>query len=295
MRSLKKTLTLVLVFAMAIGLLSAGALDFSDAADIQYKEAVEVMTGIGAINGRPDGTFDPEGLITRAEAAKLVAYTVLTRKVAEQLPRQASSFTDVASTHWASPFIEYCVSQGIIKGRGAGKFDPNGNVTAFELGAMLLRAVGYGKNGEYEGASWSINVLTDAAGHGIFTGSAATNYGAPATREEAALYFFTTINPASGIDQVNWDNTIDDYVLSAKGKIGAKYLLTKDTDPVNGVNGYTWKIGTKAVSSFFATENVVGTSTDGTTIANLSTNKTDAKFIAERDSCNLCYKRRSYS
>lgn len=282
MRSLKKTLTLVLVFAMAIGLLTAGAQDFSDAADIQYKEAVEVMTGIGAINGRPDGTFDPEGLITRAEAAKLVAYTVLTRKVAELLPRQASSFTDVASTHWASPFIEYCVSQGIIKGRGAGKFDPNGNVTAFELAAMLLRAVGYGKNGEYEGASWSINVLTDAVEKGIFTGSAAANYGAPATREEAALYFFNTINPVSGIDQVNWDKTIDDYVLSAKGKIGAKYLLTKDTAPVNGVNGYTWKIGTKAVSSFFATENVLGTSTDGTTIANLST-KTHAKFIAERD------------
>jgi hypothetical protein len=199
------------------------------------------------------------------------------------LPRQASSFTDVASTHWASPFIEYCVSQGIIKGRGAGKFDPNGNVTAFELAAMLLRAVGYGKNGEYEGASWSITVLTDAVEKGIFTGSAATKYGDPATREEAALYVF---NALTLVDQVNWDKTVDDYVTASKGTIGAyKYGLTKDTTPVNGVAGFTWKNAAGIeVSSFFVTENVVGTSTDGTTIANLSTDKTHEKFIAETES-----------
>ena len=37
MRSLKKALTMALVFVMAIGLLTAGALDFTDAADIQYR------------------------------------------------------------------------------------------------------------------------------------------------------------------------------------------------------------------------------------------------------------------
>jgi hypothetical protein len=147
---------------------------------------------------------------------------------------------------------------------------------------MLLRAVGYGKNGEYEGASWSITVLTDAVEKGIFTGSAATKYGDPATREEAALYVF---NALTLVDQVNWDKTVDDYVTASKGTIGAyKYGLTKDTTPVNGVAGFTWKNAAGIeVSSFFVTENVVGTSTDGTTIANLSRDKTDEKFIAERD------------
>jgi len=278
MRSLKKVLTLALVFVMAIGLLTAGALDFTDADDIQYKEAVEVMTGIGAINGYTDGTFGPDGLVTRAEAAKLVAYTVLTHQVAQHLPKETISFTDTVG-HWAAPYIEYCASQGIIKGRGNGKFDPNGNVTAIELAAMLLRAVGYGKNGEYEGASWSIYVLTDAVGHGIFNGSKATDYAAPATREEAALYFFNVIHPTTGINQVNWDKTIDDYVSSGKGRIGSKYSLTKDTSPVNGVEGYTWKIGTKAVSSFYPTEIVLGTSMDGTSIADL-TNPLNKAYIA---------------
>jgi hypothetical protein len=194
MRSLKKTLTLALVFVMAIGLLSAGAVDFTDADDIQYAEAVEVMTGIGAINGYPDGTFNPDGLVTRAEAAKLVTYAILTPNVAEYLPKGTSSFNDVPANHWAAPYIEYCVSQGIVNGRGNGKFDPNGNVTAYELAKMLLTAAGYGRNNEYVGATWSLNVAIDAHDKGIFTGTQADNYAAPATREEAALYVFNGLS-----------------------------------------------------------------------------------------------------
>ena len=97
MRSFKKALTMALIFVMAIGLLTAGALDFTDANDIQYKEAVEVMTEIGAINGYTDGTFRPDGLLTR-RSRKLVTYAILTERVAQYLPSGSSSFTDVLQT-----------------------------------------------------------------------------------------------------------------------------------------------------------------------------------------------------
>lgn len=272
MRSLKKTLTLALVFVMAIGLLSAGAVDFTDADDIQYAEAVEVMTGIGAINGYPDGTFNPDGLVTRAEAAKLVTYAILTPNVAEYLPKGTSSFDDVPANHWAAPYIEYCVSQGIVNGRGNGKFDPNGNVTAYELAKMLLVAAGYGRNNEYVGATWSLNVAIDAHDKGIFTGTQADNYAAPATREEAALYVF---NGLSRVAQVKFSKDTESYELTVTPNgqtIGAqKYGLFKDNAVVNGVSGYTWKNGIGvALSSFITTDNVIATSTNGTPLSDLT-------------------------
>jgi hypothetical protein len=281
MRSFKKALTMALVFVMAIGLLTAGALDFTDANDIQYKEAVEVMTGIGAINGYTDGTFRPDGLLTRAEAAKLVTYAILTERVAQYLPSGSSSFTDVATNHWAVPYIEYCVSKGIINGRGNGIFDPNGNVTAFEIAKMLLTAAGYGQNGEYVGASWSLNVVADAIDNDIFVGSKATNYGAPATREEAALYVF---NGLTKVNRVEYSKDTDSYKdLTSDKTIGEwKYGLNDVASTVNGVSGYTWMSKSGPVSSFIVAENVLGTSMNGTAISEL-TKKYGASFIAEED------------
>jgi len=285
MRSFKKALTMALVFVMAIGLLSVSALDFTDAADVQYAEAVEVMTNLGAINGYPDGTFGPDGLVTRAEAAKLVTYAILTPRVAEYLPSGSSSFNDVPANHWAAPYIEYCVSQGIVAGRGNGVFDPNGNVTAFELGKMLLTAAGYGKNNEYVGASWSLNVVTDAIDNDLFVGTKATNYGAPATREEAALYVF---NGLTNIDQVVYSKDKESYeyrmVDNARVTIGEqKYGLDVAETTVNGVDGYVWVDGDgNELSSFVVTDNVLGTSMYGVSVATLEAkSKTNPFYIAE--------------
>ncbi|MEG2383813.1 MAG: S-layer homology domain-containing protein, partial [Oscillospiraceae bacterium] len=78
MKSLNRTLSLVLVLVMVLGLvgISAGA-SFKDEAKINYKEAVGVMTGIGALVGYPDGTFNGTGTVTREEAVKTVVYSVL--------------------------------------------------------------------------------------------------------------------------------------------------------------------------------------------------------------------------
>ena len=79
MKSLNRTLSLVLVLVMVFGLfgVASAKTSFTDDTAIQYQTAVGVMTGIGAINGLTDGTFNPTGTITREDAAKLVCYTVL--------------------------------------------------------------------------------------------------------------------------------------------------------------------------------------------------------------------------
>ena len=210
MKSLKRTLSLVLVLVMVLGLFGVASAAFTDEAKIQYKVPVGVMTGMKAINGYPDGSFNPTGNITRAEAAKLVAYTVLGAKTAAGLTGVTSRFTDVGADYaWAIPSIEYLASRNIINGIGGGLFDPEGNVTGYELGKMLLVALGYGAKNEYVGEGWDLQVAIDASKKGIYDGRAANanKLSAAASREESALYCFNTLF----IKQAKYVNLIDDY------------------------------------------------------------------------------------
>ena len=81
MRNLKRALSLALaaVMVMSMMVVGAGAVnldDFSDKDEIVNKEAVSVLVELGVIAGKDDGTYDPTGIITRAEMAKLIC-TVL--------------------------------------------------------------------------------------------------------------------------------------------------------------------------------------------------------------------------
>ncbi len=144
MRTLKKTLCLVLCLAMMAGLfaISANAV-FTDAEEIQNKEAVDLLVGLGIIEGYTDGSFNPTKVLNRAEAAKIIAYLLLGKDAADSLPKADTQFEDVKAAHWASGFIGYCASQGIIAGKSATKFAPSDTLKAAEWAKMLLCAIGY--------------------------------------------------------------------------------------------------------------------------------------------------------
>lgn len=55
---------------------------------------------------------------------------------------QATPFTDVASGHWAEKHIAKLNLQGIIQGKGAGKFGPNDNVTQEDVVVLAIRLMG---------------------------------------------------------------------------------------------------------------------------------------------------------
>ncbi|MEK5172284.1 S-layer homology domain-containing protein [Heyndrickxia sp. FSL W8-0496] len=87
------------------------------------------------VNGYEDGTFKPEGNVTRAEFAKLVvdAYGLT-------LTNAATPFTDVKAGNWATPYIQTAYANGLIKGVTASKFDPNAAIKRGDLAILLHRA-----------------------------------------------------------------------------------------------------------------------------------------------------------
>ena len=158
---MKKFLSLVLALVMTMSLVtvSAGAADFTDEKDIKYVEAVEVLDLVGILGGYPDGSFQPTKVLTRAEAAKIIAYTTLGSDIADELSTAVAPFTDIAADNWAAGYIAECVDKGILAGMGDGSFAPNAELTGNAYLKMLLTAVGYDAQVEgLTGNNWVNNV-----------------------------------------------------------------------------------------------------------------------------------------
>lgn len=91
------------------------------------------------ITGYSDGTFKPDGKITRAESATLIS------KVCEKFSENArycNTFTDCKSGMWYEKAVSFCASKGYIKGYSDGTFNPDGNITRAEFATVLVRVFG---------------------------------------------------------------------------------------------------------------------------------------------------------
>ena len=142
---MKKLLALTLCAVMLLSMIPvAGAASFKDSAGVTMlnAEAVDVMSDLKIITGFPEGAFKPDDTLTRAQAAKILCCVALGVKAADALAGGGSTFSDVPASHWANKYVEYCASKGIVAGVGSGKFNPDGKLTGYAFGKMLLVALG---------------------------------------------------------------------------------------------------------------------------------------------------------
>ena len=198
---MKKLLAMVLALVMTLSLaVSANAFKDDKSISDDYAESVAVLNGMGVFKGYEDGSFKPEGNITRAEVATIV-YRIYTADVAKNdksgLYATYNKFSDMAGAGWAQGYIGYCANASLVKGYPDGTFKPSGNVTGYEVLAMILRAVGYDKNNEFSGADWALHVAQTAQQLGVLDRVAkTTDLNAPASRELVAELLFQGIQKA---------------------------------------------------------------------------------------------------
>ena len=185
MKTLKKLLALVMTVAMLAGLFAIvgpvagaaeeeetaapvaeasalGPVSYTDLDEItnkSFEQAIQLFSKMVVIDGYPDGSFKPAGLLTRAEGAAIIARTLISRDAADILNTNSAPFGDVAADHWAAGAISYSQNRGLITGVGGGMFDPGNNLTKAQWLKILLCSLGYGANHEFEGAGWASRVF----------------------------------------------------------------------------------------------------------------------------------------
>ena len=98
--------------------------NFIDVRSGWYNGSINAVVNAGYMKGYPDGTFRPNGKITRAEFAQMI-------KAIDKANTGMAPFADVKG-HWAEAAINQAYTNGRIAGYPDSTFRPNNNITRAE-------------------------------------------------------------------------------------------------------------------------------------------------------------------
>ena len=255
---MKKLLALVLALVMSMSLVTISNAAYSDKADIDLKEAVDVLSAVGVFEGS-DGKFDPKANLTREQAAKLVAYLQLGQKSADALVG-GNKFTDVAANRWSAGYVDYCATTGVVAGIGNGQFNPTGSLTALQFGKMLLVCLGYDATTEnLTGSDWQINTSKLMASAKLLKGLDSVKANDVITREQAAQMMLNAIKaPTVEYDTKGSTITIGGTVIGIGGSKATYVTATVAEDStvknigktqLTNTGAYTVELGEKLFSN----------------------------------------------
>ena len=104
-------------------------------------EGIDYCVEHSLMNGVGNGKFDPKGTLTRA-----MVVTVLWRQAGEPAAITPCMFTDLA-VDWYKAAVAWAAETGVVNGRDAVTFDPDGAITRQEMATMLYR---YAQNMGYD-------------------------------------------------------------------------------------------------------------------------------------------------
>ena len=232
----------VLMLCLSLPTLAAGS-GFTDIADSQTAQNVEVLRTMGVIDGISSTQFAPNGTLTRAQFTKMAIMVMGKGNLVEGY-RSYTIFPDVRSSHWASGYINLAVrgEDKFIAGFADGTFGPEKNITYGQAVTILMRLLGY-KDTDV-GAVWPTGYLNSAAACGLTNGVTAGGNDA-ITRGQASQLFVNLLNTAKKDGAVSYGESVasgaqKSVILldaSAKTESGAAAVETT-TGVVKLANGY---------------------------------------------------------
>ena len=228
MKSLKKTLVLLVVLSMILSAVSP-VFAFNDVIDEDYAEQANKMAAFGVFTGDANGNFNAEENITRAEMAVVIGRLMgLTTNEANANQYYASNFSDVAAGEWYTGWVNLVAGRGIISGFPDGTFRPNEKVTQAQAVTMIVKSLGWGVVVDQTG-TWPANYITKAAELRLFKNAVDTN-SELVTRGNVAIYCYNALTAKT------WDVTEStDGSLTSSSK-GETILVKYFSDFVNDNN-----------------------------------------------------------
>ena len=256
MKNLNKVLAMLVVFMMMLSTV-AFASSFADVADTSsYSTAIEVGVDLGLFKGYEDGTFKPEGEITRAEFAAIIV-RLLGQEAQAAGAKASTQFVDVPADHWAAGYVNIAVQAGVINGYGDGNFGPEDLVEYQDAITMMVRALGY--EPAIGSAGYPTGYLTKAGELGLTTGVNGSN-GVAANRGAVAQIAF---------------NALDVPLMTQSGYgTFTQYVINDGYSTVNGTNNGVKKTLLSENHNIVKVQGTVNSSSDS-----VSTNKNAKEYV----------------
>lgn len=110
--------------------------------------AIEALTNLGIIGGYPDGSFQPNKPISRAEAAKILMGAIKPQNMIDNTRSDlytqniTSPFYDVPAEEWFAPYVALAYQNDVVRGYPDGSFQPAKTINLAEGLKMILEAYG---------------------------------------------------------------------------------------------------------------------------------------------------------
>ncbi|KNY27648.1 S-layer homology domain-containing protein [Pseudobacteroides cellulosolvens] len=191
---------------------SAGLKTFNDV-DIKHwaKVYIDKLVERKVVMGVDSNNFKPQNNVTRAQFAAFIV-----RALELDLIDYKGEFKDVKAGEWYDKLVATAVKSKIIEGMGAGRFEPNSNITREQMCAMIMRAYEYINGLETKGyvskyknrfsdmkdiSSWAQDYVKGANVLGIVNGMSDTKFipKSNSLREQAAAIIYKFLK-ASNLD-----------------------------------------------------------------------------------------------
>ena len=260
---------------------------------------MDTLVALGVVNGYDDGSFKPNGTVTRAEMAKMIYVLRTGNSDASAYNDDKTSFTDIGS-HWARGCIKYCQSLGIIAGKSNTKFVPNEKVSAQEAAKMLLVTLGYdAQKAGLVGTGWASKTNALADENGLLE-DVNTSFTAACPRQYAAQLIYNAIFAhtvvlrdgeytnmklvtSAGAGADNYNPTIGKKYMGLEEAVGTLSKITYDDDKDEFTYTITYKDNsTDAFKSSKDYSNLYGLNVD--VLYKTTSNKTTVYGIYAKDS-----------
>lgn len=141
MKKVLTVLTAVLLIFLFVSTANAEAASFSDISSSRHRAAIEKAAELGIVNGYEDGTFRPDGSVTRAEFCAMV------NRALGITAFSPVGFTDVSTSDWFFGDVQSAVTVGYIVGMSPERFAPAESITRYQCALILSRLAGYTDSG----------------------------------------------------------------------------------------------------------------------------------------------------
>ena len=200
-------LIVMLMFALIMSTPSVEAKGISDIEGHWAEIHIKQMTSEGIISGYNDGTFNPDGKITRAEFATLIVKGFKLSK------NEGKTFNDTKD-HWAKDFIAIANASNIVNGYNETVFGADDPITREQMAVMIVKAAKLTSKADAKEyidnqsiSEWAKEAVATASANQLITGYTDNTFKPQtnASRAEAAVVLAKGIN-LSGAEDIDFSS-----------------------------------------------------------------------------------------